>query len=284
MDRKRALLNEIYSEKFLSNWVTPHTIFTSRRKINQSVERLFFHCLHGIQKPQISVGDVGTYYGATLFYLLSKTMSHPIDYTGYDIDPTKLDYAKSYRKQLINKHLQQRLFFSQHNIEKTPLPNKHDVLLCVETIEHVHDVQRSLQHMFDSLQPSGFLIISTPNKQNLLKYLIPFRKNVKHHVEHDDHAKGGDDIADKLFNATISDLDGDKHWSVMSLREIKQALHATGFRIRKIQRGPLIYGGTFFDNHPLLTSLATVFDELLNFLPFTNRITFDFIILDQKPL
>lgn len=281
---KRSLLNEIYSEKFLSNWVTPHTIFTSRRKINQHVERLFFTCLRKLRKSQLSIGDVGTYYGATLFYFLSKTMTHAITYTGYDIDPAKLDCAQSYRKQLITKPLQQRLSFVRHNIEKAPLPQQHDILLCIETIEHVHDVQLTLQHMFDSLQPGGFLIISTPNKQNLLKYLIPFRKNVKHHVEHDDHAKGGDDIADKLFNATIPDLDGDKHWSVMSLCEIKQALRTTGFQIHNIQRGPLIYGGTFFDNHPLLTSLANVFDELLNYIPFTKQITFDFIILAQKPL
>ncbi|MBS3144200.1 methyltransferase domain-containing protein [Candidatus Woesearchaeota archaeon] len=281
---KRTLLNEIYSEKFLSNWVTPHTIFTSRRKINQHVERLFFTCLKKLQKSPLSVGDVGTYYGATLFYFLSKTMSDPITYTGYDIDPAKLDCANSYRKQLITKHLQQRLSFLPHNIEKAPLPHKHDILLCVETIEHVHEVQRTLQHMFDSLQPGGFLILSTPNKRNLLKYLIPFRKNVKEHVEHDDHGKGGEDIADKLFHATIPDLDGDKHWSVMTLQEIKQALCTTGFQIHTIQRGPLIYGGTFFDNHPLLTSLANVFDEVLNFLPFTKQITFDFILLVQKPL
>lgn len=281
---KRSLLNEIYSEKFLSNWVTPHTIFTSRRKINQHVEILFFACLRKLQKSQLSVGDIGTYYGAMLFYFLSKTMTHSLTYTGYDIDPAKLDYAQSYRKQLITKPLQQRLSFLRHNIEKAPLPQKHDILLCIETIEHVHDVQLTLQHMFDSLQPGGFLIMSTPNKQNMLKYLIPFRKNVKHHVEHDDHNKGGDDIADKLFKATIPDIDGDKHWSVMSLREIKQAFRTTGFQIHTIQRGPLIYGGTFFDNHPLLTSLANVFDEFLNYLPFTKQITFDFIILAQKPL
>jgi len=282
MKENRRFLNEIYSEKFLSNWITPHTIFTSRRKINLKIENLFDIAIKNLNKEIVEVTDVGCYYGATIYYFLNKYAKKKILFYGIDIDDKKIDYAKKILKRVKEKKFRERVSFSKHNIEKTNLQHSSDIILCIETIEHVHNVLRSLQHMNNSLRKGGYLIISTPNKNNTLKYFIPFRKKTKMRIEEPDKIKGGDAISGNLFNFHVVEKEEDKHWSVMTLEEIKTLLKKTGFNIIKIQRGPLVYGGSFFDNHPLLTSLLNVFDELLTIFHVGKRTTYDFIIFAQK--
>jgi len=279
MKSSRDLLNEIYSEKILSNWVTPHTIFASRRKINLRVEELFDKAVSKLKKNSIAVLDIGCYYGGTIFYFLGKYMREDIKFHGIDSDAEKIDYANNIVRYFKNGDLKKKVTFSTKNIEKSKLDKKYDIILCVETIEHVHDVEQAFRNIFDSLNPGGFLIISTPNKENALKYMVPFGKKIKSKIENPDSVKGGYAIAEKLFGINIPVKDEDEHWSVMSLNEIKHLLKKTGFFIGKIYRGSMIYGGSYFDRKPLLTATINFFDAILDIFHVGKRLTYDFIIL-----
>ncbi|MEK6903117.1 MAG: class I SAM-dependent methyltransferase [Nanoarchaeota archaeon] len=280
MRNSRTLLNELCSEKLLSNWVTPYTIFSSRRKINLAVQDLLSQSLSHLPQRQLSILDVGTYYGGMIFYFLNK---YPhLTFHGIDVDSHKIHYAQDLLKEIKNPALRRNITFSTHNIEDRPLDSRYDVVLCVETIEHVHHVDRALAHIYKSLQPGGYFILSTPNKQNSLKRFIPFRKKVKTHIEEQDPVKEGYAVAENLFGVHIPNVDGDQHWSVMSLCELCSHLKQAGFAIEKVRRGPLLFGGTFFDQHSFLFALLNIFDEFLNFLPFWKTFSYDFIILAKK--
>ncbi len=283
MKDDQALLNEIYSEKILSNWVTSHTIFSSRSKINLVVEQFFDAAVKRLGKDTLRVLDVGCYYGGAMFHFLHKYRAKNMLFHGIDIDPIKIAYAKDLQKHMKNKTTQKHIGFSVLNIEQEKPKETYDIIICIETIEHVHDVKTTLQNMYAALNPNGLLVISTPNKNNQFKYLIPFRKKVKSSIEDPDHVKGGHAIAEELFGIKPKYIDGDYHWSVMSLAEIKHILKTTGFHLEKIRRGPLVYGGTFFDKKPLLTAALNLFDELLNFFHIGKQFTYDFILLARKP-
>ena len=280
MKNPRTFLNELCSEKLLSNWVIPHTIFSSRRKVNLVVQDFFSHSLASLPKKQLSILDVGSYYGGMIFYFFN---AYPhFTFHGIDVDPLKVHYTQDLLKHM-KPALRHNVAFSTHNIEHRPLPSLYDIVLCVETIEHVHRVDLALTNIYHSLKSGGYFIFSTPNKQNSLKSLIPFHKKVKTHIEGQDPEKGAYAIAKNLFDISIPDVDGDQHWSVMSLREICAHLKQAGFIIEKIKRGPIVYGGTFFDSHPFFFALINLFDEFLNFFPFFKTFTYDFIVLAKKP-
>ena len=205
-----------------------------------------------------------------------------MNFHGIDSDLDKINYAKDIVRYFKNDDLKKRVKFSTENIETTKLAQKYDVILCIETIEHVHNVEKTLANISNLLNPGGYLIISTPNKKNILKYLIPFGKEIKSKVEKPDSVKGGYAIADELFGINIPVKDEDQHWSVMSLDEIKGLLNKTGFSVNKICRGPIIYGGSYFDSRQLLTALVNVFDALLDIFHMGKQLTYDFIILANK--
>ena len=50
-----------------------------------------------------------------------------------------------------------------HDIEKEKPPFQADIITCFEVIEHIYDTDRFVRNVYDTLNTSGVLIVSTPN-------------------------------------------------------------------------------------------------------------------------
>lgn len=71
------------------------------------------------------------------------------------------------------------------------------------------------------------------------------------------------------------------HISVMNFRELKDAIKKAGLRIEKIKRGTIVYGGKWYDDHPIIYFTICILDRLLDFLPIYT-LTWDFIAKLRK--
>lgn len=57
--------------------------------------------------------------------------------------------------------------------------NSFTKILCSETIEHIPDYTRALREMFRVLSPTGFLILSTPNKSGIYYAVKIFLREIR---------------------------------------------------------------------------------------------------------
>ena len=95
----------------------------------------------------------GEGYGTAL---MASTASEVV---GADVDADTIAAAK-------NKYTNPNIEFVEASILSLPFKSEtFDVLVCYETLEHVSDHSKVLAELKRVLKSSGFLIISTPNKE-----------------------------------------------------------------------------------------------------------------------
>ena len=93
----------------------------------------------------------GSGYGS---YELAKTASKVI---GVDVDQDAIDYAKA-------KYKKPNLKFIKSNGLRIPLDdNSVDMVVSMETIEHIEDDRAFIDELHRVLKPNGLVVISTPN-------------------------------------------------------------------------------------------------------------------------
>ncbi|MBI3190737.1 class I SAM-dependent methyltransferase [archaeon] len=84
--------------------------------------------------------------------------------TGIDISEACINYAtrKSRKEHLKNTD------FHVGSIDNIPSPDKHfDVIIASHIIEHVKNVDKSIEQIYRKLKPGGRVIITTPNYASL---------------------------------------------------------------------------------------------------------------------
>jgi SAM-dependent methyltransferase len=79
-----------------------------------------------------------------------------LDVVGVDANPEAHDHARL-------RYVQANLRFERGLVETYGEPGSFDVLVFLQTIEHVHDPVAVLEHMRGMLAPGGTAYISTPN-------------------------------------------------------------------------------------------------------------------------
>lgn len=102
----------------------------------------------------VSVLDIacGSGYGAPYFLRAGA-----LDYTGVDISPQSVDYARAnYRAEKVT--------FLQGDVCNFSAQKKYGLITCFETIEHVLCYRKAVAHLRDALVVGGTLIISSPNR------------------------------------------------------------------------------------------------------------------------
>lgn len=103
-----------------------------------------------------TVLDVACGTGFFSHYLIQKGARKVI---GIDIDHESIRFAKNHFR---NNNLQ---FFQADAHEIGNLPEKFDIVVSIETIEHLFNPEKFLQGLQNVLYPNGMLIISTPNAE-----------------------------------------------------------------------------------------------------------------------
>lgn len=92
----------------------------------------------------------------------TELISEVADYvTGFDIDTKTIKYAKKHHK--IRQNIE---FINQDILNPSVLENSSfDVIISVETIEHLNDAKPFLNRIYQLLKIGGIFIVTTPESQ-----------------------------------------------------------------------------------------------------------------------
>lgn len=141
-------------DSFSYEWQDPYGPFATLHKINPyRIE--YLESIAKLKKNQ-KVLDCGC-GGGIFTFALHK--AHPeLKITGVDSAKTAITDAKAYAKGMgidIN-------FIHQSALK--PYPEKYDVIVCFELIEHLEQPEKLIEMMAHHLKPTGKLIVSTIDK------------------------------------------------------------------------------------------------------------------------
>lgn len=98
----------------------------------------------------------GVGYGVDII----ATNGNPLSILGFDIDNETIEYAKAYYQKSTKIKFIKDDVLNFSNIPKQTF----DIVTCFEVIEHISEQEKVLNNIVNSLNESGILFISTPNK------------------------------------------------------------------------------------------------------------------------
>jgi len=149
-------------------------------------------------KKSKNILDFGCGSGSIISSILSKIDPKIQNVFGYEQDQQQVNDLKKEFKAVKNV-----TFFNDCDKQK----NKFDLILCTEVIEHLYDKElNKLIEIFKRIKtPDGYIIFSTPNKEDLRKSLIynPIDQSLFHrwqHVRSWDRIKLKDFLKNKGFS------------------------------------------------------------------------------------
>ncbi|MBN1688055.1 MAG: methyltransferase domain-containing protein [Candidatus Omnitrophica bacterium] len=129
-------------------------------KANVIYERIH-HCLGRIPK---SCCDIGCGFGV----VATRFAREGIETLGIDHDDDLIEICRLKQEE---EGLPGNLCYQSFDISKTLPEKKFDLILCIDTLEHIQDDASALHNMVSSLQENGAIYISTPNKFCLFSLL-----------------------------------------------------------------------------------------------------------------
>jgi len=211
---------------------------------------------------KIKIADVGCGNGAMLIRLASRLKDRTnIELIGFDISKPFVRFAN---KAAEYKNLR-GIAFIEADLENDDFgQGKFDMIICLEVIEHLKDPINFLKKAYGALKDGGWLLLSTPNSNNWIKYPLWWLKGMVR--------KENDKPAALLTEKerTHKAAEEEQHISVFSHQSLKKSLIELGFEITKTPRGSLVFGGEFFDGKPILMAVTIVADRILDFFGWSE--------------
>ncbi len=145
-----------------------------------------------------------------------------------------------------------------------------DIVVCTEVLEHLPNPNETLKEIHRVLKLGGVAIITTPNRENILKKIAG--KMIEEKVEADCQKTESYQKVDDSFG----------HISVLSSKEIIELSKEVGFKIEKIRKGSLVYGLPYFDRHQILFGVILIFDAILDHLPHNYNFSWHVVLKLRK--
>lgn len=219
----------------------------------------------------VSICDIGCGNGALLIRLAQKFPQ--VQFAGFELSLPFVNYGRQAAKfkNLAN------ISFTQLDIEIQDIPQKFNIIICSEVLEHLHQPQTAINKIYQALNPGGYFLLSTPNSQNLIKYpFLPLKKYFSQNQEASLKSKITQHEEKFLLAET------EQHLHVFSHSELKPILVQAGFTIYRIPRSTTFFGGDLIDNHSLVFSFILIFDSLCDLLNL-HQVGWDCIFFCQKP-
>ncbi len=192
--------------------------------------------------------DLGCGVGDDIFCLNSKYGAEQgLTFSGVDKNADKIEFCEA-RK---NFRGDENIRFCVGDLTKLESKDSsYDLVICSEVIEHLTRPLDAIREIKRVLKNGGVAIVSTPNKSNRMMRVrrsLWFLRSPK----------------DENNNSSDSG-----HISVSGLNDWVGVFEGEGFKIEKICRGSLLFGGHQIDPHRALFLFALFFDIVLDLLPF----------------
>lgn len=223
---------------------------------------------------KISIADIGCGNGALLIRIAQSlsTIKNTVKLKGFDLAEPFVTYGKNAAKYKKLKNLA----FTMFDFEKEKIKEKFDIIICSEVLEHLKNPSKFLVKLHDMLEDGGYLVLTTPNSKNLIKY--PFFL-LKKYVVKKDEKESLRHLTEDEQRFKLAELE--QHLHVFSNSELKKLLYQSRFHIVRNLRSTTLFGGPFLDNHIFLFALSLIFDSIINLFP-VPQIGWDNIIIAKK--
>ncbi len=224
------------------------------------------------KKKQVSMCDIGCGNGAFLIRLAQELRNPRVVCLGIDLSNPFVNYAQAAAKakDIIG------VSFKQVDFEKENIDQKFDIVISSEVLEHVGKPDIFLKKIHALLFEGGYFFLSTPNGNNLIKYLLfPLKRYIS--KKHEEDIKKFLTPQEEKFKLS----EQEQHLFVFSHKFLIQMLKNAGFEIYKIPRSTTFFGGKILDENPLLFAGSLLFDSFCNLFPFP-QIGWDIIMFCRK--
>jgi 2-polyprenyl-3-methyl-5-hydroxy-6-metoxy-1,4-benzoquinol methylase len=222
----------------------------------------------------VRIADFGCGNGALLIRLamLYRDSRRQLDFLGIDTSKFFVDFAA---KASAYKGLK-GIGFQKYDLEKDELPGGFDVIICSEVVEHLQKPKLVLKKISQCLNPGGWLILSTPNANNWIKYPFLWIKGGVNRVNNEEVIKYLNRKEEKQKLA-----EHEQHINVYTLKQLHEELEEAGVKVIKTPRSSIVFGGPFLDKHPVLMAATVVADRLIDIFG-VPQIGWDNIVIGQK--
>jgi SAM-dependent methyltransferase len=187
-----------------------------------------------------------------------------IEWFGLDLNYQQIIAGKRRSQFRVTERNMQPIHFLTADLFRLPLADASvDLLLCCEVIEHLTNPTIALAEMTRILKPGGYAFITTPNPDNLVElvgYVVDrlTRGSLKRLFW-----AGHDEISAPAMDAEA----GLGHVSVYPFKTWRNWLKKAGLDVIQKVRGPMVFGGPFFDRHFFMSGLMIALDPLFDRLP-----------------
>jgi ubiquinone/menaquinone biosynthesis C-methylase UbiE len=248
MIEKQAL----YERKFkldveqFKKWIIERSVgnYTKSYETYKRVQNIIASFMQETKKNKnFKVLDIGCGNGYHIFLLNTlKGIEEKVYFEGLDISEEDIEFAREVKESFGFDNIK----FKLCDAESVEYPDNHfDIVLCSDVLEHLVRPEKCLSEIMRVLKLGGLAIITTPNKSNMVR--IFRRKNIS-----------------SISNFKKKNV----HISLKGLAEWLKIVRKTGFIVKGIKRGALIFGGNRYNSHPILFAFIMIVDRILNILPF----------------
>ncbi len=213
----------------------------------ENTERFFLQAVRG--QSAVSALDVGCGDGYHLFVFNTIAgIRETVAFRGVDVSALHVEFA---RRVALGMGFE-NVHFEEGSAEHLEFPDESfDIVLCSDVVEHLENPKACFAEIHRVLKSGGTAIVTTPNPSSVMIKLASVLRS-----------------AGLLMKPQGLETDQDGgHISLQGLSEWIRMAKQTGFEVRAVRRGALLFGGHACNRRPVLFALALLADRLLDVLP-----------------
>jgi len=259
VERKQWLEQERY---FRYSWT--HAFFNWKRHRIMAGKKMRTALLKMPSKVR-RVVELGCGSGDGLFDVYDVCSDiEKVQWFGLDLNHSGVSAGKRRSRFRETERNMKPINFLTSNLTNLPLADAcMDMLLCSEVFEHLPNPKDAIDEMARILKPNGHAFITTPNPDNLVERLGYGIDKIAHGALKRLFWSGYDEISAPPLHAEA----GFGHVSVHPFKTWRDWLEKADLVVIQKVRGPMVFGGPFFDRHFVISGLMIALDPLLDRLP-----------------
>lgn len=224
--------------------------------------------------------DLGCGPGTNLFEVFDMCADIPgVQWYGLDLNIREVQLGARRSRFRVSERNMRAIHFLAGDLFHLPLADAcMDMLLSSEVVEHLPNPRPAIAEMTRVLKPGGYAFITTPNPHNLPELLGYAMDRLSSGRFKRWYWRGHDTISAPPLSAEV----GFGHVSVHPCGVWRAWLKEAGLQVIREVRGPMVFGGPFFDRHRWLSATMIALDPVLDRMPWPFLMSNNIGMLCQK--